>query len=121
MASKRILFVDDRPDFAHQPVVRLGMEGYQVDQASNEDEAVIALKGRRYDLLIFDAELPGTDGWKVLRRLRDDPATGNVKVLVFMAKKGETERLKLVPVDAELRRPFRLENLVEKVNGLLTS
>ena len=119
MAAKRILFVDNRPDFAHQPVVRLRMEGYEVDAVTNGADALAALRKDSYDLLVFDAELPGADGWDVLKQLRQDPETPSVKVLVFMAGQGETGRLQLVPVDAELRRPFRLEQLVTKVRELL--
>ena len=119
MAAKRILFVDNRPEFAHQPVVRLRMEGYDVDEATSADEAFEALREERYDLLVFDAELPGADGWDVLKRIRALPDVPSVKVLVFMAGKGETGKLQLVPVDAELRRPFRLEEMVGKVRELL--
>jgi DNA-binding response OmpR family regulator len=116
---KRVLFVDNRPDFAHQPVVRLRMEGYEVDEATSGDEAFDALRGGRYDLLVFDADLPGADGWDVLRRIREHGDVADIKVLVFMAGQGETGKLRLVPVDAELRRPFRLEDLVTKVPDLL--
>jgi len=119
MARKRILFVDDRPEFAHQPVVRLRMEGYEVEEATTGEEALAELKRQPYDLLVFDAELPGADGWDVLKRLRAEHEAPDLKVLVFMAGKGETGRLQLVPVDAELRRPFRMDQLVQKVRDLL--
>ena len=119
MASRRILFVDNRPEFAHQPVVRLRLEGYDVDEATSADEAFEALREERYDLLVFDAELPAADGWDVLKRIRALSGVPPFKVLVFMAGKGETGKLQLVPVDAELRRPFRLEELVTKVRELL--
>jgi two-component system response regulator MtrA len=119
VASRRILFVDNRPEFAHQPVVRLRLEGYDVDEATSADEAFEALREERYDLLVFDAELPAADGWDVLKRIRALSGVPPFKVLVFMAGKGETGKLQLVPVDAELRRPFRLEELVTKVRELL--
>src|SRR5437763_2463702 len=119
MALKRILFVDNRPEFAHQPVVRLRMEGYEVDEVTSEEDALASLRKDGYDLLVFDADLPGADGWHVLKRIREDHAAPDLKVLVFMAGKGETGRLQLVPVDAELRRPFRLEELVQEVRSLL--
>jgi DNA-binding response OmpR family regulator len=116
---RRILFVDDRPEFMHQPVVRLRMEGYEVEECTSGEQALAALKKGAYDLLVFDADLPGGDGWDVLKRLRESPDVPKVKVLVFMAGKGETGKLQLVPVDAELRRPFRLEELVAKARELL--
>ena len=48
-----------------------------------------------------------------------DVTAPELKVLVFMAGQGETGKLQLVAVDAELRRPFRLEELVRKVRDLL--
>jgi DNA-binding response OmpR family regulator len=119
--AKRILFVDDRPEFAHQPVVRLRLEGYDVDEAASGETALDALRKERYDLLVFDADLPGADGWEVLKQLRESHDAPELKVLVFMAGHGETGKLRLVPVDAELRRPFRMEELVTKVRGLLES
>ena len=119
MTARRILFVDDRPEVAHQPVARLRMEGYDVDEATSGAEAKAALEERPYDLLVFDADLPGSDGWEVLKWLRSGQPASDMKVLVFMAGKGETGKLQLVPVDAELRRPFRMEELVEKVRELL--
>jgi two-component system OmpR family response regulator len=119
VAARRILFVDNRPEFAHQPVVRLRVEGYEVDEATSGAEALQSLHSTRYDLLVFDAELPGADGWDVLKRIREEHGAPDLKVLVFMAGKGETGKLRLVPVDAELRRPFRMEELVQKVGELL--
>ena len=117
--AKRILLVDDRPEVAHQPVARLRLEGYEVDEATSGAEATAALEKREYDLLMFDADLPGADGWDVLQRLRAQHRPPGLKVLVFMAGHGETGKLRMVPVDAELRRPFRMEQLVEKVRELL--
>ena len=119
MTTKRILFVDDRPEVAHQPVARLRLEGFDVDEATSGADAMAALEQREYDLLVFDADLPGSDGWGVLKWLRSRHTPKEMKVLVFMAGKGETGKLQLVQVDAELRRPFRMEELVAKVRDLL--
>jgi DNA-binding response OmpR family regulator len=120
MAKKRILFIDNRPEHLRQPVLRLQLAGYDVDEAASGAEGLKALRRKPYDLLILDAELPDEDGWDVLRRVRKDPKLEDLKVIVFMAAKGETQKLVLLPVDAELRRPFSLGALlkaVEKVIG----
>ena len=120
MASKRrILFVDNRPEYMHQPVLRLRLEGYEVDEATSGDDALAGLRDRGYDLLILDAELPDSDGWEVLKSLRADPDLGHQKVIVLMAGQGETGKLVLVPVEAELRRPFNMAKLVETVHRVL--
>ena len=119
MAKKRILFIDNRPEHLRQPVLRLQLAGYEVDEAASGAGGLRKLKEGRYDLLILDAELPDEDGWDVLRRVRKDSKLKTLKVIVFMAAKGETQKLVLVPVDAELRRPFSLGALLQAVERVI--
>lgn len=119
MAKKRILFIDNRPEHLRQPILRLQVAGYEVDDADGGEQGLRALKSRPYDLLIIDAELPNEDGWDVLKEVRADPKLSEMKAIVFMAGKGETGRLMLVPVDAELRRPFTLKALVDAVERVI--
>jgi DNA-binding response OmpR family regulator len=119
MPKKRILFVDNRPDHLRQPVLRLQVEGYDVDEAESGTSALETLRERDFDLLILDAELPEEDGWGVLRSVRADPSLTRLKVIVLMAAKGETGMLVLVPVDAELRRPFSLGALLDAVHRVI--
>ena len=119
MARKRILLVDHRPEHMRQPVLRLQLEGYEVDEAPDAEQGLDMLRRGRYDLLLLDAELPGGDGWETLRRVREEEGLQDLKVIVFMAGKGETGKLSLVPVDAELRRPFPIGELLEKVRRVL--
>ena len=118
-AKRRILFVDNRPEHMHQPVLRLRLEGYEVDEVASGADALDALRERGYDLLILDAELPDSDGWEVLQEVRGDPDLEGQKIIVLMAAEGETEKLVLVPVNAELRRPFNMARLVESVRRVL--
>lgn len=119
MGKQRILFIDNRPEHVQQPVLRLQVAGYNVDEAASGAAGLAKLRSRRYDLLILDSELPSDDGWDVLKRVRKDPDLSDLKVIVFMAPKGETAQLVLVPVDAELRRPFSLHDLLEAVKRVL--
>ena len=117
--ARRILFVDNRPEFMHQPVLRLRLEGYEVDEAESGEAGIEAIHNQGYDLLIFDADLPGADGWQVLKKLRSDPDMRETRCIVLMAAAGETANLSLVPVDAELRRPFNLGQLLATVKRVL--
>lgn len=119
MTRKRILLIDHRPEHMRQPVLRLQLEGYEVDEAPDGESGIRMLQKGGYDLVLLDAELPGSDGWETLKLIRADEALRDLKVIVFMAGKGETGKLSLVPVDAELRRPFPIGELLEKVRGVL--
>ena len=115
MTKKRILFIDNRPEHLRQPVLRLELAGYEVEEADSGAAGLAKLRGDTFDLLIIDAELPNEDGWDVLKEVREDPELKGIKAIVFMAGKGETGRLMLVSVDAELRRPFSMRALVDAV------
>jgi DNA-binding response OmpR family regulator len=117
--GRRILLIDNRPEHMRQPVIRLRLEGYDVDEASSGEDGLAMLREGRYDLLLLDAELPGPDGWETLRRIREDEELKSLKVIVFMAAAGETGKLALLPVDAELRRPFPIGELLKKVRNVL--
>ena len=119
MPKKRILFVDDRPDHLRQPILRLQVEGYEVDDADSGIAALTKLHEGHYDLLILDADLPDEDGWGVLRAVRKDHSVEGVRVIVLMAPQGETGKLVLVPVDAELRRPFSMGALLDAVRKVI--
>jgi len=119
MGKKRILFVDNRPENIRQPVLRLQLAGYDVDEAAGGKEGLSKLRSDQYDLVILDSELPNEDGWDVLRDIRKDPKLKDVKVVVFMAPQGETGQLMLVKVDAELRRPFSLGSLLAAVKKVI--
>jgi len=119
MSKKRILFVDNRPGHVRQPVLRLQLDGYDVSEAESGIAALAALRDDGFDLLILDAELPEEDGWGVLRAVRKDDKLVDLKVIVLMAGKGETGMLVLIPVDAELRRPFTMGALLEAVRRVI--
>jgi two-component system response regulator ArlR len=120
MAKKRILLIDHRPEHMRQPVLRLQLEGYVVDEAHDGKTGLEKLRAGRYDLLLLDAELPGADdGWETLRQVRSQDELKDIKVIVFMAAKGETGKLALLPVEAELRRPFPIGELLSKVRQVL--
>jgi DNA-binding response OmpR family regulator len=119
MAKRRILFVDNRPDHLRQPVLRLQVEGYEVEGAESGAAALKRLRSEAFDLVILDADLPTEDGWGVLKRVREDRKLKGLKAIVLMAAKGETEKLMLVPVDAELRRPFTMGQLLKVVQKVI--
>lgn len=117
--ARRILLIDHRPEHMRQPVLRLQLEGYVVDEASTAADGLDMLRKDGYDLVLLDAELPGTDGWAALREIREDRELAGTKVIVFMAAKGETGQLALYEVQGELRRPFPIGELLKKVRAAL--
>ena len=78
----RILFVDDDPILREFAQVNLASAAAEVDVAADGIEALDILSRRRYDLLLVDLEMPRMDGFELLARLRADPETAHLPVIV---------------------------------------
>jgi len=72
--AKRILWVDDEIDLLRPHLLFLQARGYHVDAIANGDDALELLRGRPYDLVLLDEQMPGRRGLEVLEVLRrNDP------------------------------------------------
>ena len=70
MAKRKILIVDDEPDFLEIMRVRLEADDYEVTTAANGDAALNYVKNDKPDAVLLDILMPGIDGLEVLRRIR---------------------------------------------------
>ena len=118
---RRILVVEDNDDIALVVKTTLTMRQYEVDTASDGVEGLTKARAGDYDLIILDILLPELDGYEVLRRLKTDPATANVKVALFSAHMSEQERASAVDLGAAavLIKPFEPRQFVHDVGALL--
>ncbi len=88
MGKARILCVDDdRPTVTIISGV-LKKEDYDVDTALNGVEGLQKARDFKPDLILLDIMMPGMDGYEVSRRLRDDPETAKIAVIMLSAKGG---------------------------------
>lgn len=78
----RILFVDDDPILREFAQVNLATSTARVDVAADGQAALDALRVWRYDLLLVDLEMPVIDGYELLERLRADPVTAHLPIIV---------------------------------------
>jgi DNA-binding response OmpR family regulator len=78
----RLLFVDDDPILREFAQVHLATATATVDVAEDGLAALEAISRTRYDLLLIDLEMPRLDGYGLLERLRADPATADLPVIV---------------------------------------
>lgn len=83
--GKKVLIVDDNPD-ASEPLARLLRRlGLQAACAQSGPEALTLLEADLPDLMILDVMMPGMDGLEVLKRVRDNPRTAEMPVVIFSA------------------------------------
>src|SRR5690348_11267581 len=115
---RRVLVVEDERTINQAVGDRLLAEGFDVRQAYDGPGAVAAAQEWEPDLLVLDVMLPGFDGHEVCRRVQADRP---VPVLMLTARDDETDILVGLGVGADdyLTKPFRMRELVARVNALL--
>ena len=115
----RILVVDDDKRIAASVRRALAYEGYEVEEAHDGFDALIAARNNRPDAVVLDLMLPGMDGIEVCRRLR--AAGDDVAVLMLTAKTSVGERVEGLDSGADdyLTKPFAHEELLARVRSLL--
>lgn len=114
----RILVVEDEPDIAAALRRGLESEGYAVDIAIDGDEALWLARERRYASIVLDLMLPGTNGFKVCRTLREEDDW--TPILVLTAKDGELDEAEALDIGADdfLRKPFSYVVLTARLRAL---
>jgi DNA-binding response OmpR family regulator len=119
--GKRILVVDDDPTSLKLLDLILNKEGYQVMTASNGLEALRKARLEAPDLLILDVMLPGFDGFEICHRLRTEPATATMPIMMLSSKqqKSDQDAASKVGANAFLAKPVDRTALLTKVAELL--
>ena len=115
----RLLLVEDDQPLASGLVEALRHGGYSVDWMANGSDGDAALTTERFDAVILDLNLPGRDGFEVLRRLR---ARGTpVPVLILSARDDTGDRVRGLDLGADdyLVKPFELSELEARLRALI--
>lgn len=118
---KRLLIVEDDPDIVQLLTHYLEKEGYQVHAAGTGVEGLHAAGALLPDLLILDLMLPGMEGYEVCKRLRAEPMTAALPIMMLTARGDETERIIGMEVGADdyVTKPFSPKEVVARVKALL--
>jgi two-component system response regulator RegX3 len=116
--TSRLLVVDDEDAILEFVSYNLRKEGYDVVTAKDGDSALALADASRFDLVILDIMLPGTDGFEVCRRLR---AKSDLPVLFLSARDTELDKVVGLELggDDYLAKPFGIRELQARVKALL--
>ena len=120
MAGERVLVVDDDAVIRQLICVNLELEGYEVFTAEDGEDALAKVRDVDPVVITLDIMMPRLDGWETAARLRNDPDTSHVKVILLSARAQEADlrRGQGIGVDAYLTKPFDPDDLVEAVRRL---
>jgi two-component system, OmpR family, alkaline phosphatase synthesis response regulator PhoP len=126
--QKRLLIIDDDPDFVEGIKSILDAAGYNVDVTYNPKTGLAALQSQMYDLLLLDIMMGrGAEGIMIARKLRKDPKLREMPVLIITGIReqmaflfpGEPVHPRFVAVDELVEKPVEPKLLLEKVSTLI--
>jgi two-component system alkaline phosphatase synthesis response regulator PhoP len=119
--SRKILVVDDDPAALRLVQYTLQQEGYEVITASNGLDGLRKANSEAPDLLVLDVMLPGIDGFEVASRLRAQPSTAGIPIIMVSAKAREMDRATGLKVGADdyVTKPADPAEISRRVAGLL--
>ena len=121
MASERILVVDDDRVIQELLRVNLELEGYEVDCASDGEEALVRFDAFQPRLVLLDIMMPKLDGWEVARRLKTMEGGEKVPIVLLSARGQEADVRKgnQIGVTAYVTKPFDPIKLLDRIAELL--
>jgi pilus assembly protein CpaE len=119
--AEKILIIDDDVDTLRLVGLMLQRQGYEISAASNGAQGLAKALEERPDLILLDVMMPDMDGYEVARRLRKNPVTVNVPILMFTAKTQLDDKVTGFEVGADdyLTKPTHPTELQAHVKALL--
>lgn len=119
---KTILIVDDKTEVRELVEVTLRGGDYRILQAENGNQALEIARAEKPDLMLLDVMMPGgIDGFEVCERLKSDPATEGITIIMLTAKGQDVDRARgsEVKADGYYTKPFSPLELLQKVEEVL--
>lgn len=116
-----IYIVEDDRNIREIEAFALKNSGYQIQDFPNAKEFYRAVKGKKPDGVLLDIMLPDEDGMEILQKLRKNPETKRLPIIMVTAKSTEIDRVKGLDMGADdyIVKPFGVMELISRVKALL--
>ena len=118
----KVLYVEDNDDNVFMLKMRLELLGdFEVLTAEDGEKGCTMALSQRPDIILMDLEMPNVDGWEATRRLKGNPQTRNIPVIVLSAHAlaGEREKAIAAGCDEFDATPIEFDRLVATLRRLL--
>jgi twitching motility two-component system response regulator PilG len=121
MKKNRILIVEDEESLLKLESILLSSKGYNVTGVMDGNSALEEITANKPDLVVLDIMLPGMDGFEVCNKVKENPATRDIPVVMLTAKKNSLDQARGLQVgaDAYITKPFKSAQVIEVIEGLL--
>ena len=121
MPKENILVVEDEEDILDIIRVTLTREGYRVTGVTSGEDALRSVLSRAPDLVLLDLMLPGISGLEVCRRIKGDPRTASIPVIMVTARGEETDIVTGLELGADdyIPKPFSNRVLVARIHAVI--
>ena len=117
----KILIVDDEPDIVELVSYNLEREGFITAKAYDGDTALRKIRIEKPDLIVLDLMLPGVGGLDICKRIRANPETSPLPIIMLTAKADEVDKIIGLELGADdyITKPFSVKELTARVRTLL--
>ena len=113
--AKKILIVDDEPEFREIMKIRLTAHGYEVLEASDGNEGLKVAEAKKPDVIMLDIMMPQKDGYTMLREMKQIGRVKSIPVIVITAKPGLKDLFEIEGIRDYLVKPFDTEDLLLRI------
>ncbi|MEE8480267.1 MAG: response regulator [Desulfobacterales bacterium] len=124
--KKRILVVDDEPDFCTIVQVQLEKEGFEVELAYNGEEGLEKIRANPPDVIVLDVMMPGKDGYEVCKELKADEKYADIPVILLTAVASHVTSTRYshadgmsTEADDYIAKPASAEEITQSIRRLL--
>ncbi len=117
----RVLVVEDEQDVAEMIRYNLAKEGYEVRLATNGADALRQVKEARPDVMLLDIMVPQLNGWEVCRRLKEEPDTRAIPVIMVTGRAEEGDKVLGFELGADdyVTKPFSPRELLARIRAVV--
>jgi twitching motility two-component system response regulator PilG len=121
MQKKRILIIEDEESLLKLETILFTVKGYEVSGVLTGNDALKKIADEEFDLILLDIMLPDIDGFEVCCRVKQDPRTSALPVVMLTAKKSTEDQKRGLAcgADAYLTKPFKSAMIIEVIERLL--
>lgn len=115
--SSKILLLDDNRDLLQIVQIILKGQGYETILASSVEEAILKIRIHKPVLILMDVCISDQDGYSFCSQLKNDPDTGNIRVIMMSGEDANPSMVRYAHADDFMQKPFDYNDLIARVQN----